>query len=284
VRFFLLANQGALSLPNHRRNKVWLSDGMPGLPRCPSQQQLDQQDSRHAVGLPPCLHGGRPDRAIAAFDATHDYPSDHVDDASEINTQNIAYLHVLDVTQSGLVMTSPSMLSASDGIDSELSSSASNAGTGPPPKAILIRPCACISCVEIGWFSHPMNYTYHGARNYQPSHYQCRYPGCPEKKHFIDIAEHERSHFRVDGQYPCKEEHCKLTTKRWSDLKRHSSSKHCTSLKKPFPCPVLWCKYSGDNGFARKDKLSSHFKTVHGGMSVPGKANRSIKPKVGDRA
>ena len=76
--------------------------------------------------------------------------------------------------------------------------------------------------------------------------------------------EHERSHFGQSGKYTCAEPGCHTTTKKFSDLKRHYAGRHCIDPKKAkFPCPVLDCKYSGDNGFARKDKLKSPYKNVH---------------------
>lgn len=89
-----------------------------------------------------------------------------------------------------------------------------------------------------------------------------------------------QSHYRKLGKFPCTEERCKYSTRRFSDLKRHVGSKHCTRPIKAFSCPILWCKHNGKDGFARKDKLNSHYKTVHGGKLMPGKANQPIKPKV----
>jgi hypothetical protein len=78
----------------------------------------------------------------------------------------------------------------------------------------------------------------------------------------------------------CAHPNCTFTTRRWSDLERHTASKHCTAPK-PFPCSALDCKYHGEGkGFSRKDKLQSHFQTVHEGKARPGKANRVIKPKA----
>lgn len=253
---------------------------MPDLPQGPSQQQLDQQASHHADSLPFCLHGGPPDRATTAPRAAHGFGLlKHVVDADEVGNQSIGYLHIPSSTQAGLVTSSPSMLSDFDSIGSEHSSSASNARTGASSTAIDVQACACISCVEIGSIFHPVTHADHQCSDFLVT-YQCRYPGCQEKEHFHEITDHERSHFRVEGRYSCEEGHCPFATKRWSDFRRHTSSKHCTRPAKQFPCPVLWCKYSGSNGFARKDKLNSHFKTVHGGMTMPGKANQFIKPKA----
>lgn len=55
----------------------------------------------------------------------------------------------------------------------------------------------------------------------------------------------------------------------------------CSNPKK-FPCPALDCKYNGDNGFARKDKLTSHWKKVHQTVASTSasssKAPRAIQP------
>lgn len=92
--------------------------------------------------------------------------------------------------------------------------------------------------------------------------------------------EGERSHYGNSGNYRCLEANCKFTTKRWGDLMRHSSSKHCINPKS-FECPVIDCKYH-HQGFTRKDKLNSHFQKVHGGNSQPRVANQAIKPKGGE--
>ena len=94
--------------------------------------------------------------------------------------------------------------------------------------------------------------------------------------------EKEKSHYGKPGSWGCVEANCKFITKRFGDLKRHCSCKHCTKPKK-LKCPVLSCKYHQD-GFARKDKLDSHYQKAHGGNSQPGKPNQAIKPKIGERA
>ena len=133
------------------------------------------------------------------------------------------------------------------------------------------RECSCTACLFVGaikdWPDHGMS---------------CRFPGC---KYFTeghsDHIWHERGHFLKAGNatYHCVEQLCPFTSKRWPDLVRHYTVKHCTSPKKfRYPCPVLSCKYNGNNGFARKDKLNSHYKNIHQGKSGPGKASRVLKP------
>ena len=121
----------------------------------------------------------------------------------------------------------------------------------------------------------------------------CRVAGCqwttkdsPRKIFYnaYDAFLHDvdRSHYGKQGNWRCREANCKFITKRWNDFKRHTSSKHCIKPKK-LKCPDLSCKYHQD-GFARKDKLDSHYQKVHGGKSQPGKPNQAIKPKIGDCA
>ncbi len=251
---------------------------MPGLPRTLSQQQFDQQGSYHSFCLPPRLHGNSSTRAVITEDVTHDfYPFNREIGAGEIDTQTTANIHEPNVPRSGLITIPPPVLSDLDAIDSVLSTSACIAGTDPS-EALHIKPCTCILCVGIGEVSDGMDEK--RVDNVWQKQFQCRYHGCLKKVNRFRIVKHERSHFCLQDQYQCAEEHCKLTTKRWTDLKRHTASKHCTRPEKKFPCPVLWCKHSGSNGFARKDKLNSHIKTVHHGMTMPGKANQAIKPKV----
>ena len=109
---------------------------------------------------------------------------------------------------------------------------------------------------------------------------RCHFPGCQTyTKEGDSYAEHERSHYGLPGKYTCLEQTCQVATKNFGDLKRHDKAKHCTNPnKEQFPCPVLWCKYSGNNGFARKDKLKSHYRNIHEGKPGPVKAGRVIKP------
>lgn len=131
--------------------------------------------------------------------------------------------------------------------------------------------CSCIACLSVGalkdWPDHGMS---------------CRFPDCSYfTKGHSDHILHERGHFQQAGfaTFRCVEQVCLFTSKRWPDLVRHYTVKHCTSPTKfRYPCPVIWCKYSGNNGFARKDKLKSHYKNVHEGKPGPVKAGRVIKP------
>lgn len=114
--------------------------------------------------------------------------------------------------------------------------------------------------------------------------YRCRFPSCQTTLSNLPYSRlicqaHERGHYGVPGKYTCLEQNCQAVTKNFGDLKRHYKTNHCTSPdKQQFPCPKPWCKYSGSNGFARKDKLKSHYQNVHEGKPGPVKAGRVIKP------
>lgn len=91
---------------------------------------------------------------------------------------------------------------------------------------------------------------------------------------------HETSHYSTFGNYKCTAQYCPRAGKpfkRLPDLIRHCKGAHCKRPEK-FPCQVIGCKYSGDRGFTRKDKLKSHVKNIHDGEFVPGKAMRKIQP------
>lgn len=130
--------------------------------------------------------------------------------------------------------------------------------------------CACVICLKIG--IHP---------GWQLARYRCRFPSCHSNPYesSLNSNEHEKSHYGQPGKYTCLEQDCQTVTKNFGDLKRHCKTNHCTSPdKEQFPCPKPWCKYSGSNGFARKDKLKSHYQNVHEGKPGPVKDGRVIKP------
>ena len=149
------------------------------------------------------------------------------------------------------------------------------------------KGCVCLGCLcwptneEFRIISRPMNAS-------------CRIPDCSWTYHFEKfywygnlknrIVHHEEDHFfeRTPGRhaFTCKHEHCIYTTKRSSDIKRHYAAKHCKNAKK-FPCTVIGCKFSGDNGFSRKDKMRDHLKAGHRSMFTPGKPVQTIKSKAG---
>ena len=149
------------------------------------------------------------------------------------------------------------------------------------------RECSCITCVDLG----SRREIFWGVDSY---HYQCRLPDCsfsiPAGNHEgniysidedeADTRKHEKDHFRHEGQYRCIEDRCVYSGKRWPDLKRHYTSKHCLNPKIKFPCPEIGCKYGGDNGFTRKDKLKSHREKVHGKSANTEKRSRVSKPNA----
>ncbi|MCJ1457080.1 hypothetical protein MMC28_007446 [Mycoblastus sanguinarius] len=135
--------------------------------------------------------------------------------------------------------------------------------------------CSCVSCLSVGvtqdWREGMC----------------CRFPGCVYSTNIhSDHITHEREHFHEpsDTLVHCVEHHCHFTTKRWPDPLRHYTVRHCTSPQKlQYACPVPWCKYSGTRGFARKDKLKSHYKNMHEGkntLATPNRDLRAIMPAI----
>ena len=122
--------------------------------------------------------------------------------------------------------------------------------------------CACIICMKIGlsWYGHSR---------------QCCVVGCTVGTllHF-DLCQHEKTHFKENGKYHCREARCTSSFNRWEDLLRHTNSKHCLNPPK-FHCSEIDCQYHSGNGFTRKDKLQSHYKNVHQGRP---KFSRSAQP------
>ncbi len=95
-----------------------------------------------------------------------------------------------------------------------------------------------------------------------------------------DDATHERDHFKTPGGYACVEQGCHFVNKKFSDLRRHYTSKHCTNPNaKKLECPEIGCEYRT----ARDDKLKEHQKRKHKGKPKPGKPYRVIKPAVSSK-
>lgn len=169
-----------------------------------------------------------------------------------------------------------------DGGNSMLSVASTNAA----PRSS--RECSCITCVDLGSRRKVM-------WNVDSYYYRCRLSDCNFSAIFRShegndlstyaaekaIRKHEKDHFRHDGrhdgQFRCIEDRCDYGAKRWPDLKRHYTSKHCLNPKTKFPCPEIGCKYGGDNGFTRKDKLKSHRDKVHGKRANTEKRSRVSK-------
>lgn len=117
--------------------------------------------------------------------------------------------------------------------------------------------CECLNCLHLGV---PVYSGLHA----------CRVPSCDVIFAYggeFDQGKrrmwHEKKHLEHDGKYICYSTDCKSSFIRWEDLVRHTN-KHCLKPQR-FPCPEIGCKYSGDNGFVRKDKLKSHYKNAHEG-------------------
>lgn len=157
---------------------------------------------------------------------------------------------------------------------------------GEPGGLLADQICTCAACLDRSSKLH------RACIEWQDEHpesrlwtFGCRVTGCQWTTKYAYLVyvcchESERDHYGKPGDYRCREANCKFITKRFGDLKRHCSSKHCIKPRN-LKCPVLGCSYHKD-GFARKDKLDSHYQKVHGGKSQPGKPNQAIKPKVGD--
>ena len=148
-------------------------------------------------------------------------------------------------------------------------------GAGQHPLPVAGNVCDCIVCAGVGKKTHQ-------SRISRPL--PCRVPGCNALGHnrsfSWELLRKEASHFRTPGEDKLKyaESNCPVAVSSMTDLRRHYTSKHCTKSEK-FSCPLVWCKYSGDNGFKRKDKLNSHYRNAHEGKMGRGKATRVTKPK-----
>ena len=146
-------------------------------------------------------------------------------------------------------------------------------GAGQHQTSIAGNGCDCIVCAGVGKKVDLSRMRYA---------LPCRVPGCNvpdhDKIYWHEILKKEASHFRIPGEakFKCAENDCPIAVSSMTDLKRHYTNKHCTKSEK-FPCPLVWCKYSGDNGFKRKDKLKSHYKNAHEGKRDPNKAFRVTK-------
>lgn len=170
----------------------------------------------------------------------------------------------------------------SDALSSDQASSSNNS-----------KKCACIVCLGIGcsrlWGGDRLddgrircrvedcNYTdgYYGNKYYD-NYYISKYS-------VLDISRHEKSHYTQDRKidespFCCPVKNCRFSTKRWTDLYRHTTATHCNNPAK-FDCSVIECKYHGEgNGFTRKDKLTEHCRKMHRGQMVPRQVVRTLKP------
>ena len=154
------------------------------------------------------------------------------------------------------------------------------------------RVCACLNCLN------PSSITFNELSHRFPAlqEISCRIEGCTYStsdfhsfwsKGMSEVFHHEESHFREEtfvqvGKwiYTCTNDRCHIRTKRKDDVKRHYATVHCKNPER-FPCHVIGCPFGGENGFTRKDKLTSHMKSTHKGLPHPGKRPQAIKPKAG---
>ena len=126
------------------------------------------------------------------------------------------------------------------------------------------QKCSCLPCLGIGIYGKwPLRRDMKALL--------CRVPGC---SYTLDnnilfyypncsrMIAHERGHYGDEGHYRCAEEGCRATMKRWHDFTRHYTVHHCKVAKR-YPCSVSDCKYAGENGFLRRDKLMSHYRNKH---------------------
>ena len=180
------------------------------------------------------------------------------------------------ITANGdITPVTPAPVSSQVGVDIPSSGQASSS-TSPSQK------CACLLCLGISTYDSTSVGTWH-----------CRFASCnwgyknPSTGFKwwmnLDRRKHEKTHYRLDPKlsqstFSCPVENCRFSSKRWSDLLRHTSAKHCYNPAK-FTCSVIGCKYNGEgNGFIRKDKLKDHYKNMHQGQRVPSQAVRAIEP------
>ena len=138
----------------------------------------------------------------------------------------------------------------------------------------LSKKCACIACLAVG-----------GNDGIDRGPWHCRFAGCSYMSIWWDGYRnaHEKRHYRQGSlnslnTFDCPVQNCRFSSKRWADLHRHTTAKHCSNPTM-FACSVIGCKYYGEgNGFIRKDKLMDHYKNVHKGQKLHGQPVRAIKP------
>ena len=149
-----------------------------------------------------------------------------------------------------------------------------------------VNGCKCLTCYYVNLRIY---ISYLACQDKAHSNIElCENLDCDDRygTHRIPPTEHLfKGHERYIG-CRCDAQNCNFVSHRWSDLRRHHATKHCIRPK-IYPCPELFCDYSGENGFKRLDKLKDHHRKVHEGKLRPGKAQRRIqsaatKPAVGE--
>lgn len=131
--------------------------------------------------------------------------------------------------------------------------------------------CTCIHCSKIG-----IHFSAFEAEFFRELH--CRIPDCEFVFVYYNVTkllQHEKTHFQEnDEKYHCRADRCTSVSKRWDELVRHTTTKHCLNPPK-FHCSVVDCPYHTGAGFKRKDNLKSHYKTIHQGRPT---LTRSAQP------
>ena len=131
--------------------------------------------------------------------------------------------------------------------------------------------CSCITCQELGVYGRPLIIN--------EVQKECGIKGC-KTAFWANAPNHERNHFKTPGGYACAEQGCHFVNKKFTDLQRHYTSKHCTNPNaKNLECPEIGCEYRT----ARKDKLKEHQKCKHKGKPKLGKPYRVIKPAISSK-
>ena len=140
----------------------------------------------------------------------------------------------------------------------------------PPPSN---KSCGCMVCLRLGTM-----YSRSGMDDES-----CRFPGCHNTfdAYSFGRAKHEKEHFGAKGKFRCIEPDCGFKSPWWGTLLRHYTSKHCDAPQR-YPCPIVGCKYGGENGFKRPDKCQSHINEKHRGMSRVRKTKSGGKQKPRD--
>lgn len=168
---------------------------------------------------------------------------------------------------------------------------------GPDELKVLLpdQTCHCATCLD-NYSRDLSDVIRDGEPGWTAWTLSCRVTGCQwttkdeppyweptkyEKLRYHETWRGRAEHYGKPGEWRCREMDCKFVTKRWNDLLRHSTAKHC--IKRDLKCPFLECKYHHVD-FSRKDKLKSHVEKVHKGIPHPAKPFQAIKPKVKDHA
>ncbi len=132
--------------------------------------------------------------------------------------------------------------------------------TDQPSDSLQSHGCTCPACIQ----DKPLVFV-------SGPKVACRFPACCVHEYLAwkyrstsrRLVAHEKTHYyEYHAGYKCAEGDCGHLSHEFRDLKRHYRAKHCTKTPE-FSCDVLGCKYGGENGFHRKDKLASHYKNMH---------------------